>query len=88
YLHPAVLEAAVIGVPDPKWGEVPKAFVTLKSGVAATSDELVAFARQHLARFKVPKSIAFGPLPKTSTGKIQKFKLREQEWAGHDKRIN
>jgi fatty-acyl-CoA synthase len=88
YRHPAVLEAAVIGVPDPKWGEVPKAFVTLKPGLEASSDDLVAFARQHLARFKVPKSIAFGPLPKTSTGKVQKFKLRDQEWAGHDKRIN
>jgi fatty-acyl-CoA synthase len=88
YLHPAVLEAAVIGVPDPRWGEVPKAFVTLKPGAAASSDDLVAFARQHLARFKVPKAIAFGPLPKTSTGKVQKFRLRDQEWAGHDKRIN
>jgi fatty-acyl-CoA synthase len=88
YLHPAVLEAAVIGVPDPKWGEVPKAFVTLKPGLEASSDDLVDFARQHLARFKVPRAIAFGPLPKTSTGKIQKFKLRDQEWAGHDKRIN
>jgi fatty-acyl-CoA synthase len=88
YLHPAVLEAAVIGVPDPKWGEVPKAFVTLKPGLEASSDDLVGFVRQHLARFKVPRAIAFGPLPKTSTGKIQKFKLRDQEWAGHDKRIN
>jgi fatty-acyl-CoA synthase len=88
YLHPAVLEAAVVGVPDPKWGEVPKAFVTLKPGLEASADDLVDFARQHLARFKVPRAIAFGPLPKTSTGKIQKFKLRDQEWAGHDKRIN
>jgi fatty-acyl-CoA synthase len=88
YRHPAVLEAAVIGVPDPKWGEVPKAFVTLKVGAAATADELTAFTREHLARFKVPKAIAFGPLPKTSTGKVQKFKLRDQEWTGHDKRIH
>src|SRR5262249_3130009 len=87
-LHPAVLEAAVIGVPDPKWGEVPKAFVTLKPGLEASSDDQVAFARQHLARFKVPKSIAFGPLPKTSTGKLQKGKVGAQERVGHDERTN
>jgi len=88
YLHPAVLEAAVIGVPDPRWGEVPKAFVTLKPGATATAEEIAEFTRGHLARFKAPKAITFGPLPKTSTGKVQKFKLRDQEWAGHDKRIN
>ena len=88
YAHPAVLEAAVIGVPDEKWGEVPKAFVTLKSGASATADEIIAFCRGKLAHFKAPKAIEFGPLPKTSTGKVQKFKLREKEWAGREKRIN
>ena len=86
--HPAVLEAAVVGIPDPKWGEVPKAFVTLKPGAQATADEIVAFCRRHLARFKAPKAVEFGELPKTSTGKIQKFVLRAREWQGHEKRIN
>jgi fatty-acyl-CoA synthase len=76
YKHPAVHEVAVVGVPDPKWGEVPKAFVTLKPGMQATPDELIEFTRERLARFKAPKSVEFGELPKTSTGKIQKFKLR------------
>jgi fatty-acyl-CoA synthase len=86
--HPAVLEVAVVGIPDERWGEVPKAFVTLKDGASATPDELVALCRQHLARFKAPRVIEFGALPKTSTGKIQKFVLREREWAGRAKRIN
>jgi fatty-acyl-CoA synthase len=86
--HPAVLEAAVVGIPDDHWGEVPKAFVTLKDGASATADEIVATCRQHLARFKAPRAVEFGPLPKTSTGKIQKFVLREREWAGRDRRIN
>jgi fatty-acyl-CoA synthase len=73
-----VLEAAVIAVPDERWGEVPKAFVTAKEGVSLTEAELVEFCRARLARFKVPKAIEFGPLPKTSTGKIQKFVLRER----------
>jgi fatty-acyl-CoA synthase len=85
--HPAVLEAAVIGVPDPHWGEVPKAFVTLKPDARATADELVALCHQHLARFKAPKAVEFGELPKTSTGKIQKYLLREREWAGRERRI-
>ena len=76
--HDAVLEAAVVGVPDPKWGEVPKAFVTLKPGGQATEAELIEFCKLHLARFKAPKAIEFGDLPKTSTGKIQKFALRQQ----------
>jgi fatty-acyl-CoA synthase len=88
YQHPAVLEAAVVAIPDEKWGEVPKAFVTLRDGAAATAEEIQAFARERIARFKVPKAIEFGPLPKTSTGKVQKFKLREKEWAGREKRIN
>jgi fatty-acyl-CoA synthase len=86
--HDAVLEVAVIAVPDTKWGEVPKAFVTLKPGRSVEPDELQAHARRHLAAFKVPKLYAFGELPKTSTGKIQKFILREREWAGHSKRVN
>ncbi len=88
FFHPAVLEAAVIGVPDEKWGEVPKAFVTLRPGRAATEREIVEYCREHLAHFKCPKKVEFGPLPKTSTGKTQKFKLREKEWAGQKKRIH
>jgi fatty-acyl-CoA synthase len=86
--HPAVLEVAVIAIPDEKWGEVAKAFVTLKDNCRLTADELAAHCRQLLARFKCPKAIEFGPLPKTSTGKVQKFLLREKEWAGHGKRIH
>jgi 3-(methylthio)propionyl---CoA ligase len=78
YRHPAVLEAAVVARPDATWGETPCAFVTLKPGMSATADEIIQFCRDKLARFKVPKTIVFGPLPKTSTGKIQKFALREQ----------
>ena len=86
--HPAVLEAAVVGVPDDRWGEVPKAFVTLKHGAAVSAEELIEFCRQNIAHFKAPRAIAFGELPKTSTGKIQKFVLRDREWAGRQKRIN
>ena len=86
--HPAVMEVAVIAVPDAQWGEVPKAFVTLKPGAQVTAEEMMAFCRERIARFKVPKSIEFGELPKTSTGKIQKFRLREREWAGLEKRVN
>ena len=78
YRHPAVLEAAVVARPDTTWGETPCAFVTLKPGAAATADEIILFCRQNLARFKVPKAVVFGLLPKTSTGKVQKFALREQ----------
>jgi fatty-acyl-CoA synthase len=78
YRHPAVLEAAVVARPDPMWGETPCAFVTLKSGADATAEAIIAFCRDHLARFKVPRTVVFAPLPKTSTGKIQKFVLREQ----------
>ena len=76
--HPAVIEAAVVAGPDPKWGEVPVAFVTLKAGAAATEDELIAYARKHMAHFKAPKRVVFGELPRTATGKIQKFVLRER----------
>jgi fatty-acyl-CoA synthase len=86
--HPAVLEAAVVGIPDDRWGEVPKAFVALKPGARATAEEIVDFCREHLARFKAPKAVEFGELPKTSTGKIQKYVLREREWFGREKRIH
>jgi fatty-acyl-CoA synthase len=85
--HPAVLECAVVAIPDERWGERPKAFVTLKEGSEASEPEIIAFCRERLAHYKCPDAIAFGPLPKTSTGKVQKVVLREQEWAGHDKRI-
>ena len=88
YAHPAVLEAAVVGIPDDKWGEVPKAYVTLRPGASASAADIIAFCREHIAHFKAPKAVEFGPLPKTSTGKVQKFKLREKEWAGREKRIN
>ncbi len=89
YQHPAVLECAVIGIPDEKWGEVPKAYVVLKPGASATPEELMEFCRQRLARFKAPKAVEFlAELPKTSTGKVQKFKLREKDWAGYEKRIH
>ena len=86
--HPAVLECAVVGIPHPHWGERPKAFVTLNEGATATPEEIIAFCRDRLAHYKCPDTIAFGPLPKTSTGKIQKFVLRERQWAEHDKRIS
>jgi fatty-acyl-CoA synthase len=76
--HPAVMLAAVVAQPDEKWGEVPCAFVELKPGAVTTADDIVAFCRTHLARFKVPKRVVFVDLPKTSTGKIQKFVLRNQ----------
>ena len=78
YQHPAVLECAVVARADPRWGEVPCAFVALRPGVPAPdAAELLAFCRERLAGYKVPKVFVFGPLPKTSTGKIQKFLLRE-----------
>jgi fatty-acyl-CoA synthase len=77
--HPDVLEAAVVAVPNEKWGERPKAFATLRPGAAVTAEELRAFARESLAGFKVPDEIEFGKLPKTSTGKVKKFELRERE---------
>jgi fatty-acyl-CoA synthase len=80
--HPAVLECAVIGIPHPHWGERPKAFVTLSEGAAATAEEIIAFCRERLAHYKCPDSIEFGPLPKTSTGKTQKFVLRQRASAG------
>ena len=78
YGHPAVLDAAVVARPDEKWGETPCAFVTLKKGAKATEAELIAFCRENMAHYKAPKTVVFGELPKTSTGKIQKFVLRDQ----------
>jgi fatty-acyl-CoA synthase len=85
--HPAVLECAVVAMPHEKWGEVPKAFVALRPGARASERDLVDFCRERLAHFKCPKEIEFIELPKTSTGKIQKFLLREKEWKGRQKRI-
>ncbi len=85
--HPAVYEAAVVAVPDETWGERPKAFVELRPEGSADEAELLAFCREHLARFKCPGAIAFGELPRTSTGKVQKFQLRDREWAGREKTI-
>ncbi|MFO1318804.1 MAG: acyl-CoA synthetase [Burkholderiales bacterium] len=78
YRHPAVLEVAVVARPDPKWGETPCAFVTVREGAAVTEAELIAFCRERLAHYKAPRSVIFGPLSKTSTGKIQKNVLRER----------
>ena len=78
YRHPAVLAAAAVARPDPKWGETPCVFVELKPGAQATAEEIIEHCRGHLARFKVPRAVVFGELPKTSTGKIQKFVLRQQ----------
>jgi fatty-acyl-CoA synthase len=85
--HPAVLECAVIGIPHERWGERPKAFVTLNSDASASADEIIVFCRQRLARYKCPDAIEFGPLPRTSTGKVQKFALREREWTGRESRV-
>jgi fatty-acyl-CoA synthase len=78
YKHPAVLFAAVVAKPDGKWGEVPCAFVELKENASATEAEIIAFCRSQMSGFKTPKTVVFGPIPKTSTGKIQKFMLRNQ----------
>jgi fatty-acyl-CoA synthase len=78
YRHPAVLAAAVVATPDPRWGETPCAFIELKEGATATEEEIITHCRESLAHFKVPRRVIFGPLPKTSTGKIQKFVLRQQ----------
>jgi len=78
YRHPKVLEAAVVAKPHPKWGETPCAFVTLRSQTTADAGEIIDYCRENMAGFKVPRTVIFGPLPKTSTGKIQKFTLRER----------
>jgi fatty-acyl-CoA synthase len=88
YEHPAVLEAAVVGVPDSKWGEVPKALVVLKPGQRSSAQELIAFCHERMAHFKAPKSVEFlESLPKTATGKVQKFALRERYWVRQSKRV-
>jgi fatty-acyl-CoA synthase len=86
--HPAVMECAVVAVPDDKWGERPKAFVTLKPGMTATETQIIEHCRTVIAHFKCPGAVEFGDLPKTSTGKVQKFVLRNKEWAGKEKKIN
>jgi fatty-acyl-CoA synthase len=78
YRHPAVLAAAVVAKPDPKWGETPCAFIELKAGAETTAEDIMAHCKKHLAGYKVPRAVVFGELPKTSTGKIQKFELRKQ----------
>ena len=79
YKHPKVMEAAVVARPDGKWGETPCAFVALKDGGEPVSEaELITFCRDYMAHFKAPKTVVFGPLPKTSTGKVQKYLLRER----------
>jgi fatty-acyl-CoA synthase len=78
YRHSAVIGAAIVARPDEKWGEVPWAFIELKEGGQASEQEIIEFCRERLARFKVPKKVVFGHLPKTSTGKIQKFILRDR----------
>ena len=78
YKHPAVAMAAVVAKADEKWGETPCAFIELKPGREATADEIIAFCRERLARFKCPRHVVFGELPKTSTGKVRKFELRKQ----------
>ncbi|MGH9342839.1 MAG: AMP-binding enzyme, partial [Terriglobia bacterium] len=87
--HPAVLECAVIAVPDGQWGEVPKALVALRPGFEATETGIITHCREHLAGFKIPKSVEFRePLPKGGTGKILKRLLREPYWAGHQRRVH
>lgn len=85
--HPAVLEVCVVGVPDDRWGEVPKAFVVPRDGGAVSAEEIINFTRDRIAHFKAPKSVEFGDLPKTATGKIQKYILRDREWEGQERRI-
>ena len=88
YRHPQVLEVAVVSTPDSKWGEAPKAFITPKPGTNPTEEDIISFCKENLARFKAPKEIVFCELPKTATGKILKFKLRQKEWEGRDKKVN
>ena len=83
-----MLECAVVAIPHERWGERPKAFVTLREGAQATAEELIEHCRGRIAHFKRPDAVEFGPLPKTSTGKVQKFVLRDREWADREKRIN
>ncbi len=88
YQHPDVMEVAVIPIPDEKWGEVPKAFIVPRPGSNPDAAEIIEFCKSRIARFKAPKAIEFGELPKTATGKIQKYKLREKEWQGRERKVN
>ena len=83
-----MLECAVVAIPDRRWGERPKAFVTLTDGARLTEQEIIDFCREQIAHFRCPAAVEFGSLPKTSTGKVRKYVLREREWAGHDKRVS
>jgi fatty-acyl-CoA synthase len=83
YRHPAVLAAAVVAMPDDKWGETPCAFIEIKPGVSVDEKQIIDFCKTHLAKFKAPRAVVFGELPKTSTGKIQKFVLREKARSAH-----
>jgi acyl-coenzyme A synthetase/AMP-(fatty) acid ligase len=86
--HPCVLEAAVVGVPDDKWGERPKEYVVLRAGTSATPQDLIAHVKTKIVGYKAPRNVDLRvELPKTSTGKIQKYMLRETEWAGHGHRV-
>ena len=78
FKHPKILDAAVVASSDEKWGEVPCAFVSLKAGEELTAEELIAYCREEIAGFKIPKKVAFGPIDKTSTGKVQKYLLRNK----------
>ena len=83
YQHPAVLECAVFGIPDPKWVEVAQAAVSLKKGAMTTPDELIEFCKKNIARYKAPKSIEIMPeIPKGATGKILKREMKDKYWAG------
>ena len=86
--HPAVLECAIVAIPDPYWGERPKAFVVLRCDAVATEAEIIGFCRDNLAHFKCPVAVQFGDLPKTATGKVRKYVLRDREWAGHQARVH
>ena len=89
YLHPAVLECAVVGVPDEKWGEAVQGIVVLKPAAQATEEELIRFCKERIARYKAPKSIDFiSALPKTGSGKIEKKKLRDRYWPDAEKKIH
>ena len=89
YQHPAVLECAVVGVPSEQWGETPKALIVLREGASASEEEVIGFARERLAHFKCPTSVDFvESLPRTATGKLQKFVIREQFWQDSSRRVN